>query len=324
MISPPRLEVVRKLNYLGRKLKDGELRDLIRHHRRKRLMKRLLAGKTGLEVGGPSRTFTPIGEVPAYPYASRVDNTNFAQVTVWEGSITEGMTFQYDEAKPPGRQYVHDASDLHSIPTGTYDFLLASHTLEHVANPLRVLEEWQRVLTPTGVVAITLPHPSGTFDHLRATTPLTHLIDDYHRNVGEDDLTHVDEILRNHDLSRDPDAGDFESFQRRSLANFQHRCLHHHVFDTASAATLIDQAGLQILNVEAKRPMHIIIIARKVGPLATKNNRRFLDPRAKYRRISPFDRDRGTPSSRKSSPAAAPPSPPTRLPAAALSVSSLA
>ena len=298
--------LVHKISYATRKVRDGELPELIRHHQRKRLSQRLLAGKTGLEVGGPSRTFTPIGEVPAYMYAGRVDNTNFAQVTVWEGTIAEGMTFRYDDAKPPGRQYVHDATDLHSIPTGSYDFLLSSHTLEHVANPLKVLAEWRRVLTEDGAILITLPHPSGTFDHRRPTTPLAHLIADHERQVGEDDLTHVDEILEHHDLSRDPGAGDFEAFRQRSLANLQNRCLHHHVFDTGSAVALIDHAGFQILNVEAKLPMHIIVIARKVRGNARPDNRRWLHPQAKYRRTSPFERDRSPVPAQPTVPTASP------------------
>ncbi len=295
MITTQFNTVVHKINYLNQKLRAGELPELLRHHRRKRLVRRLLTGKTGLEVGGPSRTFTPVGEVPAYPYADRVDNTNFAQVTVWEGAIAAGMTFQFDAAKPPGRQYVHDATDLRSIPTGTYDFILSSHTLEHVANPLRVLDEWRRVLTDDGAILITLPHPDGTFDHQRPTTTLAHLIADHDEHVEEDDLTHLDEILQHHDLSRDKNARDFESFRLRSLDNRHNRCLHHHVFDARSTVALIDHAGFQILDVEAKLPIHIIMIARKLPGTAQPDNRRFVNPNAKFRRISPFQRDRVDP-----------------------------
>ena len=57
------------------------------------------------------------------------------------------------------------------------------------------------------------------------------LIDKYKRNVGEDDLSSLDEILKLHDLSKDKQAGNLAQFKKRSLDNFSNRCLHHHVFD---------------------------------------------------------------------------------------------
>ncbi len=47
--------------------------------------------------------------------------------------------------KEPGIQYVRDATDLHGIPDEKYDFVVASHALEHIANPLRAVSEWTRV-----------------------------------------------------------------------------------------------------------------------------------------------------------------------------------
>ena len=35
----------------------------------------------------------------------------------------------------------------------------------------------------------------------------------------------------NHDLSMDPCAGDLGSFTKRSLDNFNNRCLHHYVYN---------------------------------------------------------------------------------------------
>ena len=32
----------------------------------------------------------------------------------------------------------------------TYDVLLSSHTLEHIANPLRALSEWKRIVGDDG------------------------------------------------------------------------------------------------------------------------------------------------------------------------------
>ncbi len=53
----------------------------------------------------------------------------------------------------------------------------------------------------------------------------------YEKNVGEDDLSTLPEILLNHDLSMDLPAGDLGSFTKRSLDNFNNRCLHHYVYN---------------------------------------------------------------------------------------------
>jgi len=49
-------------------------------------------------------------------------------------------------------------------------------------------------------------------------------------NIGEDDLSTLPEILKLHDLSMDPPAGNFEQFTKRSLNNYENRCLHHYVY----------------------------------------------------------------------------------------------
>ena len=41
----------------------------------------------------------------------------------------------------PGYQYIAEANDLRMIESGTYHFVLSSHTIEHTAKPLRALRE---------------------------------------------------------------------------------------------------------------------------------------------------------------------------------------
>jgi hypothetical protein len=79
----------------------------------------------------------------------------------------------------------------------------------------------------------------------------------------EDDLTHLEEILTLHDLDLDPPAGDIEAFEKRSQANFQNRCLHHHVFDLALMRELFDHFGLETVLSTTAKPFHLIAIGRK-------------------------------------------------------------
>jgi SAM-dependent methyltransferase len=252
----------------------------------------LFAGRTGLELGGPSGFFEPRGLFPAYSGAARIDNCNFGRETIWEGSIGARPDFHYNPKRAPGRQFISEASDLGFAPDASYDFLLSSHMLEHSANPLRTLYEWQRVLKPDGTLLLVLPHKEGTFDHRRPVTPLAHLIQDFERGTGEDDLTHLPEILALHDLELDVGVTSLQEFEARSARNHENRALHQHVFDTRAAVELVDHARFQILAVEAARPMHIAILATRLAAGATPDNRSFLSDVAVYRRTSPFRSDR--------------------------------
>jgi SAM-dependent methyltransferase len=219
-----------------------------------------------------------------------LDNCLFASRTIWEGQVREGQHFQYSSQKPPGYQFITEATNLDAIHDAAYECVLASHVLEHIANPLRALAEWMRVLKDDGLLLIVLPHKDGTFDWRRPTTTLAHMIEDGDRNMDEDDLTHLEEILALHDLDRDKPAGSFEQFRSRCTANFHNRAMHHHVFDTHAAVRLMDRAGLQLLRVDVLRPFHIFLTCQK--PSRTPGNEAFLSERAMYRQRSPFPSDR--------------------------------
>jgi SAM-dependent methyltransferase len=251
----------------------------------------LLRGRNGIEIGGPSQVFTAKGIFPVYPIAGRLDNCNFGGTTVWEGDIKEGQTFRFDRNKPEGRQYIVEATAMECIPSASYDFVLSSHALEHTANPILALSEWIRLLKVHGTLVLLLPHKDGTFDHRRPVTTMQHLVADFKAGMAEDDLTHMPEILALHDLERDPEAGDHAAFKVRSARNFENRCFHHHVFDTRLAVTLVDHMGLQILAVEAIRPMHILVVAQKPAGDVLPDNSALLSESAQYRRVSPFASD---------------------------------
>jgi len=248
--------------------------------------------RTGLELGGPSSAFGPRGCIPVYSVAARIDNCNFGNKTVWEGDLTEGENFVFNKDKPPGRQYVTEASSLPAIKDAEYDFVLSSHCIEHLANPLQGLSEWIRVLKQDGVLVLLVPHKDGTFDHRRPVTAMKHLIQDFDARTTEHDMTHLEEILELHDLSQDPGAGTLEQFRERSKLNFDNRCLHQHVFDTRLAVEVVDHMRLQILAVEPFQPCHIAIVAKKVGRDQPVDNARFTGASSGPAWQSPFPSDR--------------------------------
>jgi SAM-dependent methyltransferase len=235
-----------------------------------RRIERALRGKQGLEIGGPSSVFTPEAQKkyvpipPLYAIAGSIDNCNFATETTWSRG-ERGRTFHYLPGKAPGRQYINDATDLSSIADGTYDFLLASHILEHVANPLRALKEFHRVLKPKGYALILVPNQIHTFDHRRPVTSVAHLEADLAAGTDESDMAHLDEILSLHDLEMDKPAGSPEEFRARCLRNAEVRCMHHHVFDLALLDRVLRRSGFCLLYGTDRWENHLLIFARRVS-----------------------------------------------------------
>ncbi|HWP46331.1 MAG TPA: methyltransferase domain-containing protein [Candidatus Limnocylindrales bacterium] len=89
--------------------------------------------------------------------------------------------------------YVMEADNLYQFQDNQFDFLIASHMLEHFPNPIKALKEWYRVVRDGGVLFIVVPQKGRTFDKYRGVTPLSHFIEDYEKNVSNPDPTHIDE-----------------------------------------------------------------------------------------------------------------------------------
>ena len=238
-----------------------------------RILKRLIYGrdymyqpfykyfrnKNGIEIGGPSPLFKDTMKI--YTKIKSLDGVNFSASTVWEGKLVEGWNYKYGGNKQ-GYQYICDAVDLSQVESLKYDFLVSCNNLEHIANPIKALSEWLRIIKSGGVLLLVLPKKECNFDHNRDATTFEHLLDDFESNVSEEDLTHLDEILALHDLSLDPLAGDFENFKQRSLSNLQNRCLHHHVFDMVLLRTIFNYLGIDIC-LESYTPIDYIILGKK-------------------------------------------------------------
>jgi SAM-dependent methyltransferase len=202
-------------------------------------------GKRGIEIGGPSTLFRTT--LPIYKWLESLDGVNFSDHTVWEGSIRIEQGYNYIGRKV-GVQFILDATDLTSIPPHCYDFLLSSNCLEHIANPLKALLEWKRILKPEGALVLVLPNKAGNFDHKRPFTSFEHLLDDMRNNTTEDDLTHLNDIIRLHDLTLDTPAGTIDKFRERSLDNFNNRTLHHHVFDIELIRRMLIYTGFEVIS----------------------------------------------------------------------------
>lgn len=221
----------------------------------------LFVGKSGLEIGGPSRIFRDRGFIPIYRIVKALDGCNFSNSTIWEGQIVEGQKYNYYPNKV-GRQLVIEASDLNSIVDASYEFVLSSNCLEHVANPIKALGEWVRVLKEDGLLLIVLPNKRYCFDHNRPDTTFDHLLADFQNGTEENDLTHLEEILELHDLEMERRTISLEQFRERSLKNYENRALHQHVFNSTVIKKLVEYFKLELLHFN--EGAEYVVVCKKV------------------------------------------------------------
>jgi hypothetical protein len=250
-----------------------------------------LAGARGVEIGGPSPLLRRGGPLPVYEVLASLDNCHFASDTMWHGSDADGSQFHWDDRKPPGTHLVRDGTDLAGIAAGDYDVVLSCHSLEHIANPLRALAEWARVVGPEGHVLLVVPHAENTIDRRRPTTTLAHIEDDFSRGTGEDDVTHLEEFIDLADFGLEPTGTTREAFRERKDEYVADRAVHHHVFDTRLVLALLDRAGYTIEAAGTALPFHILALARASADTERRNDA-FLGRDAAWARHSVFRRDR--------------------------------
>jgi len=76
--------------------------------------------------------------------------------------LPEGVKYQGIEIAPEFTRpdvLIRDISKGIPFPDGSYDFVFSIDVLEHVPNPFGTLTEIHRVLTPTGVLILSVPNP---------------------------------------------------------------------------------------------------------------------------------------------------------------------
>lgn len=58
---------------------------------------------------------------------------------------------------------IKNGDDAMNLPIDQYDYLISSHCLEHLPDPVSALEHWRTRLWPGGVLFLYLPHPDQIY-----------------------------------------------------------------------------------------------------------------------------------------------------------------
>jgi SAM-dependent methyltransferase len=139
----------------------------------------------GIEVGPGSNPF-PLPSGATVRYVDR-----------WTSAEARALYPELPAAEFPEPDVVSnfDVDRLDAFASGSLDFVIASHVLEHLADPLGFLVEIHRVLRPGGVAIVLLPDRRRTFDRTRPPTPLEHLIEEHANGVTRVADEHIEEFL---------------------------------------------------------------------------------------------------------------------------------
>ncbi|MBK1878409.1 methyltransferase domain-containing protein [Pelagicoccus mobilis] len=90
-----------------------------------------------------------------------------------------------------------DQRDLRKIGEGCCDFTIANHVIEHLANPIALVEDMFYITKPGGLVVLSAPDKRFTYDKKRDITPFQHLLEDYwNRETRADDSHYLDFIRK--------------------------------------------------------------------------------------------------------------------------------
>lgn len=134
--------------------------------------------KKALEIGGPSSLlksfYNLLSEYTVYNYEPAMSkHSQEGDYSIVVGDATNPDIIKQLDTK--------------------FDLLITSHTLEHIANPIKALKIWKQLLAPDGIILTIVPCKHHCWDRNRNYTTLTHIINDYNNNTPESDMSHVDE-----------------------------------------------------------------------------------------------------------------------------------
>ncbi len=125
-----------------------------------------------------------------------------ARVIYADRSVAGGRRLNWPELQegPPGPEADHDLDldrdGLRPLADASLDVVVASHVIEHVANPIAALVEFQRVLRPGGRLVLIVPDREHTFDWVREPTSFAHLWEEYRGGTTEVSTAHITEFCR--------------------------------------------------------------------------------------------------------------------------------
>jgi predicted SAM-dependent methyltransferase len=168
---------------------------------REELSSKYLSGN-GIEIGALCH---PLKVNGAVTYVDRFDKS--------------GLNNQYQDIPTDIMNRVDvidDGEELASFESNSQNFVIANHFLEHCKNPIKAVENWLRILKPSGKIFCAVPNKEKSFDIDRDVTTFEHLLEEY--ETGE-----TNDIQHYFDATDDAD-------EAKRLMDMKYS-IHYHVWD---------------------------------------------------------------------------------------------
>jgi SAM-dependent methyltransferase len=189
----------------------------------------------GVEIGGLYRPF-PIS-----------DNCQIVRVDLYDRKKLMNINPELSAEKIQSPDIIADGEKL-SFHDCSLDFVVASHVVEHLRNPIGAIDSWTRTLKDGGYLILVIPHKNFTFDKDRSITPISHLADDAEHPSNESDFSHYLEFAE----LVNKKTGEGIEIEARRLCESRYS-IHMHVFDNQSWHTF-----LSALQERFKVPLTVI------------------------------------------------------------------
>jgi len=241
-----------------RRAKDAARKVVYASERRHVAVRRHLAGRylrgDGLEVGA---LHLPLG-LPRGARARYVDRMSVEDLRSHYPELDE-----YDLVTP---DFIDDGEELASVPTGSMDFVVVNHLIEHTQDPIGALMAQARVLREDGILYLAAPDRRRTnFDRNRAETSIEHLLRDHEEGPERSRAQHYEEWSR---LAIEVPAD--EVLEHAARLEAEDYSIHFHTFTLSSFLALLlrcrETYGLPLEVVATETNNHeFIVVARRVA-----------------------------------------------------------
>ncbi len=140
----------------------------------------------GLEIGGG---YNPLATGPSVRHLDQADQETLRTKFAAEGA---------DPQNVPHVDYVwNGANYAELVGEDRFDWIVASHVIEHMPCLIRFLQECEAILTQGGILSLAVPDKRYCFDHYRPSAALARVIDTFLHAVRRPTAGALAEMLLN-------------------------------------------------------------------------------------------------------------------------------
>jgi|688.fasta_scaffold509484_1 predicted SAM-dependent methyltransferase len=180
----------------------------------------------GLDLGPWHEPFvTPNGKVKT------VERYSLTELKINFSELPED---EFTKLKEPDFVCDFDKDFLNQFDSASLDFVIASHLLEHIAQPFLLISDAYRILKPGGILLLAIPDLRNTFDFQRKSLGVNHFIKDIEDKITINEFSHFSDYASNV-LKINPTMMSPEKIQKIIIESY-----HVHAF--------VDHEFVKILN----------------------------------------------------------------------------